>query len=205
MITATIRATASMRHLAKSQEAMLKRAADIDAVVDEFKGYCLGSRLDNMWRNNGIIRGKWGLGSGAWAPNTEWVARAKGRNKPLYGSNDGRSIRENYHFNRRLAGRGKMLAGMGGLRQVTATLTLTNDAPQTKYLEKGIGYGRRIYPKRPGGVLAVPIAPGKVILLKSVRLGARKARRITGFVQGDLKWITTKAVSRALSLNIMGE
>jgi hypothetical protein len=184
---------------------MLNRAANIDAVVDEFKGYCLGPRIKNMFANNGIIRGKWGLGSTAWAPNTAWVATAKGRNKPLHGAQDGKSIKSAYKFNRRMSGRGKLVAGAKGLREVTVTLSLDNEAPQTKYLERGIGYGRRIFPHKKGGMLAVPIAPGVVAFLPSVRFGARKARHITGFFQGDLKWIVNYALKRALNVSITGE
>jgi hypothetical protein len=127
------------------------------------------------------------------------VATAKGKNKPLHNASGGSSIKDAYVFGRRMAGRGKLLAGMGGLKQVTVTMTLDNTAPQTKYLEVGIGLGRRIYPKTRGGMLAVPIAPNVVAFLPSVRLGARKARRITGFVQGDLKWLVAKALSRSLA------
>jgi len=194
-----------MARLAASQRALLKRAAAIDAVVDDFKSYILGPRNESMWRNNGIIRGKWGLGSTAWARNTAWVATAKGRNKPLHGKNDGASIKRAYKFNRRMQGRGKIMAGTGGLREVTVTLTLDNTAPQTKYLETGIGLGRRIYPKKRGGMLAVPIAPGVVGFFPSIRLGARKARHITGFFQGDLKWLVSKALGRALGLSITGQ
>lgn len=205
MMTCTITGRASMVALESKQQALLNRAADIDAVVDSFKGYCLGSRIDNMFRNNGIIRGKWGLGSTAWAPNTEWVAKAKGFNKPLHGANDGKSIKSAYKFNRRMAGRGKLVAGTKGLREVTVTLSLDNEAPQTKYLERGIGYGRRIYPHNKGGALRVPVAPGVFAFLKSVRLGPRKARHITGFFQGDLKWICNYAVRHALNASITGE
>lgn len=205
MMAVTIKRHASMIALEAKQRGLLKRAADIDAVVDDFKAYCLGPRIDNMFRNNGIIRGKYGLGSTAWAPNTAWVATAKGRNKPMHGANDGKSLKSAYKFNRRMQGRGKLVAGAKGLREVTVTLSLDNEAPQAKYLERGIGYGRRIYPKKPGGSLRVPVAPGVFAFFKSIRLGPRKARHITGFFRGDLKWICNYAVKRALNVTVGSE
>jgi len=153
----------------------VRRAKDLRWLADATVEYFTHSRIPNMFRNGGIIRGIYGKGSTKWAMNTRWVAKAKGFNKPLFSSPTKSGILDSYRV-------------VVTTRTFRFDLIVTNVHKAAAWLERGIAGGfKRIY-ARNAEYLKIPIAPGKFIFRKSVRKGSRKARHIVRTFAGDAKW-----------------
>lgn len=144
-------------------------------------------RLKVMWRNLGVVSGPYGEGSRGWAPNTEWVAKAKGFNKPLFSTETTSQIMNKYRWDETVPTTG------GDVRNLKFKFWNTHKAVQ--YLEAGHG-GFEIQARKQA--LAIPYAPGVVVLCKSAQVGPMKPRWIQGFIQGDAKWLAEHAAKESL-------
>ena len=167
------------------------KAKKLRWVEQGFRSYILDKRLPQMWRGQGQIPGRYGEGSRKWAANKPWVARAKGFNKPLFGTRGKSTIQDAYVFSKTTSMRG------GASRSIGFRLANTHEA--VKYLEEG--YPKfTVRPKRAGGTLAIPYKPGVTMYRKETHPGPMKPRWIQGFVRGDLKWLAAYAAREALKV-----
>ena len=166
----------------------VRRANDLRWLADETVRYFTDSRIPNMFRNGGIIRGPWGKGTKKWAVNTKWVAKAKGFNKPLFSTPSKSGIENSYRVSHRTRAR-------------SFELVVTNIHKAAAWLEKGIAGGFKRIHATNADYLKIPIAPGRFIYRKSVRKGSRKARHIVRTFPGDAKWAAHRGAEGIVHLN----
>jgi hypothetical protein len=195
MIEITVKATG----IDKMGRRMTKRhlkAKKVDWVIGKFQQYMLRQRLPNMWRNQGVVKGRYGKGSKKWADNTDWVRRAKGFNKPLFARKGSSAIRKSYHFSKRVI-------------EKTPThnlirFKLENKHEAVKYLEAGYkqfavtagGWTKK------GGKKSLYFrwSPRVKIHRLYAFPGPMKARWIQGFIRGDAKWLAQFAAKEGLKV-----
>lgn len=150
----------------------VRRARDLGWLVGKLVGYFRETRIPKMFQYGGIVPGRYGKGMKRWAPNTSWVARAKGFNKPLFSSPDKSGIEEKYK-----------VYGSAWSRKLE--IVIMNYHKAAAWLEQGIAGGFKRIRAKNAEYLKIPIAPGKFIFRKSVRKGSRKGRHIVRTFPGD--------------------
>ncbi len=183
-----VRGLDRMARKAKKRVGMVR---DLDWLMGEINTHT-GRRLDIMFANQGVVPGVYGEGSQKWVPNTEWTARAKGFNKALFSTPSHSGIRDKFKMRYR-----KGVGSRGG----KMTIEMTNTHPAIKYLEAG-------YPRHAvtaGGwtgagarALKIPWSPGVSIFRLYAFPGPMQARKIVGWIRGDLKWFLSFAAKQVL-------
>jgi len=185
--------------MARYIQAVGQRSADFGEMSRNFKRYVMGARMENLWRNEGIIRGRWGKGSKRWPANTSWTARAKGHKRVLYGRSQSKSgLRQGYTFD--------ASGAMVRFRQGRFTFKLGHEAPYWRALQRGRASTKVVYGVHsPAKVLMIPLQkrarePGKkwgakrvggqwVIFRRYAFIGPQKPRKFVSFVEGDVNWL----------------
>lgn len=122
-----------LRAQVKRMDRRTTKARDLRWLQGDFKEYILEKRIPNQWRNQGVVRGKFGKGSYKWQDNAPSTAKAKGFNKPMFSSRGryGSSLMRNYQFT------GRHWRASKRARNSRMTVNLRNRKKYAEYLNKG--------------------------------------------------------------------
>lgn len=137
MIAAKRTSDGGLERMIRRQDKRVVMMVDLRWLGKKLDKYLFKLRLPNMWRNQGVVRGRYGKGSRKWADNLLSTIRGKGFNKPLFssrgrwGSSLIRHVFQAYRYTVRTA-RASRLA-----RNATIRFRLWNTVRHSEYLEEG--------------------------------------------------------------------
>jgi len=78
------RKSVGMKRLIRRMDLRTVKATDLTWLGRDFERYLFEDRLPNMWRNQGVVRGRYGKGSKRWAKNAPSTIKGKGFDKAMH-------------------------------------------------------------------------------------------------------------------------